>query len=174
MGVSVTCFFDPSHGYGAVNVVWQPQWGVPRPVQSCQACAQRIQTTPPPFYTPPQPAAGYPQQGGYVPGGYPQQGGYAQQGYGQGYAQPGYPQAGYPQQPRQGHSTGAVVGAGVAGLIGGALIGEMMSDDDGDRERREGFEEGREYEERRDFDNGGFGGGDFGGGFDNNDDGDFF
>jgi tellurium resistance protein TerD len=158
----VTCFFDPSHGYGAVNVVWQPQWGVPRPVQTCQQCAQRIQTTPPPFYTPQ--AAGYPQQG-YVPGGYPQQGGYPQ---------PGYPQAGYPQQPRQGHSTGAVVGAGVAGLIGGALIGEMMSDDDDDRRDREAFDEGREYQERRDFDGGGYGGDDFGGGFDNQDDGDFF
>lgn len=143
----MTCFFDPSHGYGAVNVVWQPQWGVPRPVQTCQQCAQRIQTTPPPFYTPQ--GAGYPQQG-YAQGGYPQQAGYPQQGY---------PQAGYPQQPRQGHSTGAVVGAGVAGLIGGALIGEMMSDDDSDR--REGFEEGREYEERRDFDNNGDDGGFF-------------
>jgi tellurium resistance protein TerD len=137
-------------------------------VQTCQQCAQRIQTTPPPFYTPQ--AAGYPQQGGFVQGGYPQQGGYAQQGY---------PQAGYPQQPRQGHSTGAVVGAGVAGLIGGALIGEMMSDDD-DRDRREAYDEGREDQERRDFDNGGFrgddfGGGGFDGGYDNNgDDGDFF
>jgi tellurium resistance protein TerD len=158
----VTCFFDPSHGYGSVNVVWQPQWGVPRPVQTCQSCAQRIQTTPPPFYTPPQ-AAGYPQQG-YVQGGYPQAG-YPQQGYPQG---GGYAQPGYPQQPRQGHSTGAVVGAGVAGLIGGALIGEMMSDDDDDR--RESFDEGREFQERQDFDRGGFGGGDF----DGNDDGDFF
>ncbi|WP_052434973.1 hypothetical protein [Streptacidiphilus melanogenes] len=165
----MTCFFDPSHGYGSVNVVWQPQWGVPRPVQTCQQCAQRIETTPPPFYTPPQ-AAGYPQQGGYVQGGYPQQG-YPQQG---GYQQ-GYPQAGYPQQPRQGHSTGAVVGAGVAGLIGGALIGEMLNDGDDDRREREAFEEGREYEERRDFGGGGgFGGDDFGGGdFDGNN-GDFF
>jgi tellurium resistance protein TerD len=148
----VTCFFDPSHGYGAVNVVWQPQWGVPRPVQTCQTCAQRIQTTPPPFYTPQQ---GYP-QAGYPQAGYPQQG-YPQAGYPEpGYPQGGYPQPGYPQQGRPGHSTAAVVGAGVAGLVGGALIGEMLSDDDRP-----------EYvvEERRDD----FDGGDFG-----RDDGDFF
>jgi tellurium resistance protein TerD len=143
----VTCFFDPSHGYGAVNVIWQPQWGVPRPVQTCQTCAQRIETTPPPFYTPQQ---GYPQAGyqqGYPQQGYPQEAGYQQ----------GYPQGGYPQQPHQGHSTGAMIGAGVAGLVGGAILGEMLSDDDDDR--RDAFEEGREFQERRDFD-GGFGGGD--------------
>src|SRR6266568_3025093 len=63
-----------------VTVNWQPQWGVPRPVEVCQFCAQRIQTTQPPYY---QPMQGYPQQG------YPAQ---------PGYAQPGYPQPGYPQQ----------------------------------------------------------------------------
>ncbi|MEZ0089258.1 hypothetical protein [Streptacidiphilus sp. EB129] len=142
----MTCFFDPSHGYGAVNVMWQPQWGVPRPVQSCQGCAQRIQTTPPPFYMPQAaPQAGYPQAG------YPQQG----------YAQQGYPQAGYPQQGRPGHSTAAVVGAGVAGLVGGALIGEMLSDDD-----RPQYEERRDFDDRGDF---GDRGNDFG-----SDDGDFF
>ncbi|WP_236046870.1 hypothetical protein [Streptacidiphilus fuscans] len=153
----MTCFFDPQHGYGAVNVVWQPQWGVPRPVQTCQGCAQRIETTPPPFYTPQQ---GYP-QGGYPQNGYPQQG----------YAQGGYPQGGYPQQPRQGHSTGAVIGAGVAGLVGGALIGEMLEGHE-DRERRDAFDEGREFEERRDYDNGGFDGGFDGGNDFNGDNGD--
>lgn len=108
----MTCFFDPSHAPGSVSVMWEPQWGVPRPIQACGPCAQRVQTTPPPFYMPQgAPRAGYPQPG------YPQQG-YPQQ---QGYAQPGYPQ-------RPGHSTAAVVGAGVAGLVGGALIGEMLED----------------------------------------------
>jgi tellurium resistance protein TerD len=109
----VICFFDPAHGQGTVNVMWSPQWGVARPIEVCEFCAQRIQTTQPPYY---QPQAGYPQ----AQAGYPQQG----------YAQPGYPQGG---QPRQGHSTGAVVGAGAAGLIGGMVLGEMMSDDDDDR-----------------------------------------
>jgi hypothetical protein len=131
-GDPVTCFFDPSHGYGAVNVLWQPQWGVPRPVQTCQGCAQRVQTTPPPYYMPQAaPQAGYPQQG---------------------YPQAGYPQPGYPQ-PRTGHSTAAVVGAGVAGLVGGALIGEMLSDDD-----RPDYEDRGEFNERYDS---GDGDGDF-------------
>ncbi|BAW04454.1 hypothetical protein [Nocardia seriolae] len=33
--------------------------------------------------------------------------------------------------PRQGHSTGAMIGAGAAGLVGGMLVGEMLDDDDG-------------------------------------------
>jgi tellurium resistance protein TerD len=128
LGVTVTCFFDPTHAPGSINVLWSPQWGVPRPVQACQPCAQRVQTTPPPFYLPQgAPQAGYP-QAGYPQQGYPQAG-YPQAGYPQpGYAQQGYPQAGYPQQG--GHSTAAVVGAGVAGLVGGALIGEMLDDDE--------------------------------------------
>ncbi|MBV2154996.1 TerD family protein [Kitasatospora sp. SUK 42] len=115
----VTCFFDPSHGPGSTAVLWQPQWGVPRQVETCAACAQRVQTTVPPFYTPPQ---GYPQAG---------------------YAQPGYPQAGYPQPVQQGHpqapgqpeqggrrfGTGAMIGAGAAGLVGGVLLNEALSDD---------------------------------------------
>ena len=135
------CFFDPAHGQATHNVTWQPQWGVARPIEVCQFCAQRIQTTQPPYYQPVQqqgyPQAGYPQQG------YPQQQGYPAQ-------QPGYPQ----QPPHQGHSTGALIGAGAAGLVGGMLIGDMMSDDDDDRG----------YEERRDDDWGG-GGGDDDGGF---------
>lgn len=50
----MTCFFDPSHGPGTAGAVWSPQWGVPRQIQACPACAQRVQTTPSPYYTPPQ------------------------------------------------------------------------------------------------------------------------
>ncbi|MFE3499702.1 TerD family protein [Kitasatospora sp. NPDC059160] len=105
----VTCFFDPTHGAGSAVVLWQPQWGVPRQVETCAACAQRVQTTVPPFYTPPQ--AGYPQQG------YPQQ------------AQPQVPA----QQQEQGgrrFGTGAMIGAGAAGLVGGVLLNEALSDDE--------------------------------------------
>lgn len=107
----VTCFFDPSHGAGTTAVLWSPQWGVPRQIETCAACAQRVQTTVPPFYTPPQ---GYPQP--------------VQQ---QGYPQQGYPQA--PGQPAQGggrrFGTGALIGAGAAGLVGGALLNEAFDDD---------------------------------------------
>lgn len=118
---SVTCFFDPSHGPGMTTVTWSPQWGVPRPTQACGGCAQRVQTTAPPFYTPPQ--QGYPQ------------------GYQQGAPQ-GYPQQGYGQQPYGDHhdhrqqdggrrfGTGALIGAGAAGLVGGALLNEAFSDDE--------------------------------------------
>ncbi|MFJ4184483.1 TerD family protein [Kitasatospora sp. NPDC089509] len=111
----VTCFFDPTHGVGSAVVLWQPQWGVPRQVETCAACAQRVQTTVPPFYTPAQ--AGYPQQG------YPQQ---------------GYPQQVPPQVPAQHQQeqggrrfgTGAMIGAGAAGLVGGMLLNEALSDDE--------------------------------------------
>ncbi|MEV6029252.1 TerD family protein [Streptomyces sp. NPDC052036] len=63
---STTCFFDPNHDPGVTTVTWSPQWGVRRPVQACGSCAQRVQTTAPPFYTPPQ--QGYPQT---TPQGYP-------------------------------------------------------------------------------------------------------
>ncbi|GGX51327.1 hypothetical protein GCM10010341_86110 [Streptomyces noursei] len=115
----MTCFFDPSHGPGMTPVMWSPQWGVPRQVQTCGGCAQRVQTTTPPFYTPAQ--AGYPQP---VQQGYPQQ------------AQPGYPQQGYPQQPEQHQGggrrfgAGALIGAGAAGLVGGALLNEAFDDDE--------------------------------------------
>ncbi|MFE9169135.1 TerD family protein [Streptomyces kebangsaanensis] len=131
---SVTCFFDSDHGPGTTTVTWSPQWGVPRPIQACGGCAQRVQTTPPPFYTPPQ--QGYPQP---VPQGYPPQG----------YPQQGYPQQGYPQpaygQPYADHhdhhdhhqqgggrrfGTGALIGAGAAGLVGGALLNEAFDDDE--------------------------------------------
>ncbi|MFD7448778.1 TerD family protein [Kitasatospora sp. NPDC059827] len=110
----VTCFFDPTHGAGSAVVLWQPQWGVPRQVETCAACAQRVQTTVPPFYTPPQ--AGYP-QAGYPQAGYPQQ------------AQPQVPA----QQQEQGgrrFGTGAMIGAGAAGLVGGMLLNEALSDDE--------------------------------------------
>ncbi|GAA1936641.1 hypothetical protein GCM10009738_06440 [Kitasatospora viridis] len=111
----VTCFFDPAHGAGTTAVLWSPQWGVPREVHTCAHCAQRVQSTVPPFYTPPQPV----------------QQGYAQQ---QGYPQPvqqGYPhQHGQlpPEQPRR-YGTGALIGAGVAGVLGGVLLDEAFSDD---------------------------------------------
>lgn len=136
---SMTCFFDPGHGPGITTVTWSPQWGVPRPVQACGGCAQRVQTTPPPFYTPPQ--QGYPQpvQQGYPQQGYPQQG-YPQQGYPQqGYAQP-YGDS-YDQHHDHHHDqqqggrrfgAGALIGAGAAGLIGGALLNEAFDDDEPD------------------------------------------
>ncbi|WP_055491265.1 TerD family protein [Streptomyces sp. TP-A0356] len=121
---SVTCFFDPNHGPGMSSVTWSPQWGVPRPIQACGSCAQRVQTTPPPYYMPPQ--QGYPQPGYPAP---------APQGYPQG----GYPQQGYPSQPAD-HSqqhgggrrfgAGALIGAGAAGLVGGALLNEAFDDDE--------------------------------------------
>ncbi|KJS53081.1 TerD-family protein [Streptomyces rubellomurinus subsp. indigoferus] len=101
----VTCFFDPSHGLGSTAVLWSPQWGVPRQIEACAACAQRVQTTVPPFYTPPQ--AGSPQP--------------VQQGH------PQVPGQGRPEGRRFG--TGAMIGAGAAGLVGGMLIGEALSDD---------------------------------------------
>ncbi|GAA3193336.1 MULTISPECIES: TerD family protein [Streptomyces] len=118
----MTCFFDPSHGPGTTPVMWSPQWGVPRQITSCPGCAQRVQTTPPPYYTAPQqgyPQAGYPQQ--------PTQPGYPQAAP----AQPGYPQ---PEQPQQGRrfGTGALIGAGAAGLVGGALLNEAFDDDEPD------------------------------------------
>ncbi|MFI6684235.1 TerD family protein [Streptomyces sp. NPDC050485] len=122
---SMTCFFDPSHGPGMTSVMWSPQWGVPRPIQTCGGCAQRVQTTPPPYYVAPQ--AGYPQpvqpvqQQGYPQPGYPQptQQGYVQQG------------GGHPEQPRR-FGAGALIGAGAAGLVGGALLNEAFSDDEPD------------------------------------------
>ncbi|MEU7054696.1 TerD family protein [Streptomyces sp. NPDC046197] len=122
---SVTCFFDPSHGPGITNVTWSPQWGVPRPIQACGGCAQRVQTTPPPFYTPPQ--QGYPQA---APQGYPQQG-YPQQGYAQqGYAQPYGDHHDHQQQGGRRFGAGALIGAGAAGLVGGALLNEAFDDDE--------------------------------------------
>jgi hypothetical protein len=37
----MTCFFDASHGPATQEISWSPQWGVPRPVRACMACAQR-------------------------------------------------------------------------------------------------------------------------------------
>ncbi|MFF3904826.1 TerD family protein [Streptomyces sp. NPDC001848] len=127
----MTCFFDPTHGPGITTVTWSPQWGVPRQIQACGGCAQRVQTTVPPFYTPPQ--QGYPQP---VQQGYPQP---VQQGYPQP-VQQGYPQQGQPgpytdhQQHGGGRrfGTGALIGAGAAGLIGGALLNEAFDDDEPD------------------------------------------
>jgi tellurium resistance protein TerD len=113
---SVTCFFDPHHGPGTTTVTWSPQWGVPRPVQTCAACAQRVQTTVPPFYTPPQ--QGYPQQG------------YPQQGYPQPYADHDHHH--HHDGGGRRFGAGALIGAGAAGLIGGALLNEAFDDDEPD------------------------------------------
>ena len=117
----MTCFFDASHGPATQDITWTPQWGAPRPIRCCAACAQRWME-----YL--QGQSGYPQAG-------------YQQGYPQpGYAQPGYPAPGYPQpgyadyddQPhrRHGYGLGAVAAAGAAGLVGGMVMGELMDDDD--------------------------------------------
>ncbi|MFD0561375.1 TerD family protein [Kitasatospora saccharophila] len=53
------CFFDPVHGPAGAEVLWSPQWGAPRPVRACPACAQRVRTTAPPYYAEPA-AVGYP------------------------------------------------------------------------------------------------------------------
>ncbi|MYU07024.1 TerD family protein [Streptomyces sp. SID8366] len=135
---AMTCFFDPNHGPGVTTVSWSPQWGVPRPVQTCGGCAQRVQTTVPPFYTPPQQgypqpvAPGYPQQG--YPQGYPQQG-YPQQGYGQPYDDRAHEYRHHDHDEHGGgrrFGTGALIGAGAAGLIGGALLNEAFDDDEPD------------------------------------------
>ncbi|MFF4341933.1 TerD family protein [Kitasatospora sp. NPDC001540] len=102
------CFFDPAHGPAAAEVLWSPQWGVPRPVRSCPACAQRVRTTPPPYYTDPVPAP--------VPTAHPH----------------GY-DAHHPEHRHDGggrrFGTGAMIGAGAAGLVGGALLYEALDDD---------------------------------------------
>ncbi|MEU5086115.1 TerD family protein [Streptomyces sp. NPDC021356] len=129
---AMTCFFDAQHGPGTTTVTWSPQWGAARPVQACGGCAQRVQTTAPPFYTPPQPQQGYPQavpQAGYPQPGYPQQG-YPQQGHAPEY---GYPRQGAPEQGGgRRFGTGALIGAGAAGLVGGALLNEAFDDDEPD------------------------------------------
>ncbi|KJY42186.1 hypothetical protein VR41_08970 [Streptomyces sp. NRRL B-1568] len=113
----MNCFFDPAHGPGVQNLMWAPQWGVARNIVSCVACAQRWATL---QQSAAQGAnAGYAQQG-YAPA--PQQPGYAPQGYAPAY--------GHGQQQRQGPGWGGVVAAGAAGLVGGALINEMLDDDE--------------------------------------------
>jgi hypothetical protein len=106
----VTCFFDASHGPGSQQITWSPQWGAPRPVLACPACAQR-------WIDHLQGQNGYPQPG-YVQQGYPQQG----------YPQPGYPQD-YPPQ-RRGYGAGSVVAAGAAGFVGGMIVNEMFDNDE--------------------------------------------
>lgn len=71
----MTCFFDASHGPGRQEIMWSPQWGAPRPVLACPACAQR-------WSDHLQGRGGYPQQPGY--GGYPQGYPAQRQGYGTG------------------------------------------------------------------------------------------
>lgn len=121
----MTCFFDASHGPATQDITWTPQWGAPRPIRCCAACAQRWME-----YL--QGQSGYP-QASYQQG-YPQQG-YPQPGYPQGYAQPGYAQPGYVDyddhpQRRHGYGLGAVAAAGAAGLVGGMVVNELLDDDD--------------------------------------------
>ncbi|MDN3353456.1 hypothetical protein [Actinomadura sp. DC4] len=98
----MTCFFDASHGPGRREITWSPQWGAPRPVLACPACAQRWSD--------------------HLQG----RGGYAQQA---GYPQPGYPDyGGYPQ--RQGYGAGSMVAAGAAGFVGGMIVNEMFDHDE--------------------------------------------
>jgi tellurium resistance protein TerD len=129
----MTCFFDPSHGPGQTPVLWQPQWGVPRQIQACPACAQRVQTTPPPYYTAPQ-AQGYPQPGyGYPPpyaDGYPEPPHHGHRGHHGHREYEGYDE--YDERGGRRFGVGAVAAAGAAGLIGGALLNEAFDDDQPD------------------------------------------
>ena len=114
----MTCFFDASHGPASQEITWTPQWGSPRPIRCCAACAQRWME-----YL--QAQSGYPQPG------YPQQG-YPQHGYQQGYPQPGY---GYPDHDHDHHQRrqyglGSVAAAGAAGFVGGMVVNELLDDDD--------------------------------------------
>lgn len=114
----MTCFFDASHGPASQEITWTPQWGAPRPVRCCAACAQRwmqyLQTQ-----------SGYPQPG--YQQGYPQP-----HGYQQGYPQPGYGQPDYDHDHRQRRQfgLGSVAAAGAAGFVGGMVVNELMDDDD--------------------------------------------
>ncbi|MFC8723309.1 TerD family protein, partial [Kitasatospora sp. NPDC057198] len=112
------CFFDPAHGPAGDEVLWSPQWGAARPVRACLACAQRVRTTPPPYYAEPA-AAGYP----------PTLAGQPQHGHPQQYGYDGH----HPHEHQQGggrrFGTGAMIGAGAAGLVGGALLYEALDDD---------------------------------------------
>ncbi|MEU3985357.1 TerD family protein [Streptomyces sp. NPDC026672] len=111
---AMTCFFDPGHGPGTATVTWSPQWGVSRPIQACGGCAQRVRTTPPPYYTPLQ--QGYPQQG------------YGQPSYGDHHDRHDHEEHGGGRR----FGAGALIGAGAAGLVGGALLNEALDDDEPD------------------------------------------
>ncbi|MEV5751879.1 hypothetical protein AB0L00_29020 [Actinoallomurus sp. NPDC052308] len=108
----MTCFFDASHGMATQEITWTPQWGAPRPVRCCAACAQRwIEFL--------QAQSGYPQPG--YQHGYPQQG----------YQQPGY----YPDYQHEHHhgrqfGIGSVAAAGAAGFVGGMVVNELLDDDE--------------------------------------------
>lgn len=114
----MTCFFDASHGPATQEITWTPQWGAPRPIRCCAACAQRWIE--------------------YLQG----HSGYPQAGYQQGYPQPVHPQHGHPypgyrhgdydddDRHRRGYGLGAVAAAGAAGLVGGMVVNELLDDDD--------------------------------------------
>lgn len=66
--------------------------------------------------------------------------GHGQQGYGQpGYGQPGYGQSGYGHRERRGPGMGGMVAGAAAGVVGGMILGDMLS---GDEEDGGGDEEG--------------------------------
>jgi hypothetical protein len=114
----LTCFFDASHGPATQDITWTPQWGTPRHVRCCAACAQRWMD-----YLHGQ--NGYPQPG------YPQQGYPQPHGYRQGYPQPGYgyPDDDYDHRQRRQFGMGSVAAAGAAGFVGGMVVNELMDDD---------------------------------------------
>ncbi|WP_433184004.1 hypothetical protein [Actinoallomurus sp. CA-150999] len=140
----MTCFFDASHGPATQDITWTPQWGSPRPVRCCAACAQRWME-----YL--QAQSGYPQPG------YPQQGYPQPHGYQQGYPQQAY---GYPDRDYDHHhgqrqyGLGTVAAAGAAGFVGGMVVNELLDDDD-DHEHVEVIE--HVVVEDNDYD-GGYGG----------------
>ncbi|KAI6168931.1 hypothetical protein EDD17DRAFT_1502913 [Pisolithus thermaeus] len=125
---------------------------------------------PPPGYSHPGNYGNVP-QGGYPGGGYPSS--YPQEDRGFFGGTSGQLQQ--PQRKKHGMGTGAMLGAGAAGLVGGAVLGELFEhheerereeayDDGYDRGYDQGFDQG--FDERPDFggDCGGDFGGDFGGG----------
>ncbi|KAJ3721140.1 hypothetical protein EV361DRAFT_883937 [Lentinula raphanica] len=81
------------------------------------------------------------------------------------------PQQAYASSPppppkKSGMGMGTMLGVGAAGLVGGALIGEMIEHHE-DEERFDAYQDGVQQGQMDDYDNGGFGGGDdFGGGGD--------
>lgn len=131
----MTCFFDAAHGPGVQTILWTPQWGAARSITACPACAQRWavhqqqMATGQPGYPAAQP--GYP---GAQPGYPAPQPGYPTHGHPQpGYGAPAYDDHhdhDHDRQQRRGPGWGGVAAAGAAGLVGGALINEMLDDDE--------------------------------------------
>ncbi|KIY67146.1 hypothetical protein CYLTODRAFT_444198 [Cylindrobasidium torrendii FP15055 ss-10] len=123
------------HPYGPPN--YGPPAGSPPP-QGYGGYQQPGYGSPPPQV----PYGGYDNRGFDSPGG-SYQGGYGQQPVQQ-QPQPVY--AAEQPKEKKGLSTGAVVGIGAAGLVGGALIANAL-DDDGEDAYKAGFEDGAEAAE---------------------------